>query len=245
MRNDGALRFKQPGFSKWNDVLQTCVRACVILRQIDVLDNRLLHATYSWIRDIICKLPERERKLSPGHMASDRQHDGALRLDNAPPVTYFNVPRKGDAIHTLSFHPVHAEPGEVVSTLILRLDVFTPASHRLFIVSVSSGTNQWNLSLYRCTVLFVPHDDIRCISWAETHLTELDMSDNPILMRTEDPHDKNRGQWSVARRFHRHGQRDERDGAQMSVIVTAASDVNLRGVADPIWLKSSKIGMVR
>lgn len=217
---------------------------------LEVLDNRITHVTNLRSFQEIQSVPIHSRRLNPGRV-SDRLHDGVSKMESAPEVAYFNVPTKGDALNTLSFHPVHAEPGEVSAMLTLSLNAFSPKTHRLFIVALSSTVNKWDwhkeshaqTKAYRCTVLFVERTDEKSLNWAREHnLQELEMDNNPILNRTvESKYDKEFITWSAARRFHPDG-----GGAsgKLSVIVTSANGVSFEN-ADPVWLPCSKVSRVR
>lgn len=95
---------------------------CVYCSPREVVGNSLFHVTSSRIAsEILSSQDVKAGKLT------DRPHDGALRLSSAPPAVYFSVATGDDSLPLVSFHPMYAEPGELVTSIFLDMNSFLPS----------------------------------------------------------------------------------------------------------------------
>lgn len=93
---------------------------------------------------------------------------GALRLDDAPSVSYFSL---DDAIHTLSFNPKYAEPGEATAQLTLDLNMFSQSGQQMPSTSFSNPHSVARAPL----VHDISHDTMRQVSTCDVKSPEYRM----------------------------------------------------------------------
>lgn len=123
-----------------------------------------------------------------------RRHDGVACRETAPKMTFFSAE---DFHYTISLHPVRAEPGELLASLVLPLDNFVQnrGEYRLFLLScVPQGSGTAKEPVLRATVLFSRRD-----SWewcSDEQLIELDLTNNPLLS-----YNTRTGAWTSASQF--------------------------------------------
>lgn len=197
--------------------------------------------------------------------AAGRMHDGALRLSHAPSALYFLLPTQTDAFYPVSFHPFFAEPGERTTSLTIDLREFTRTRkddtggdepvYRLFFVSLSPSPMFRHRKLsFRATVMLAQKADW---AWCEEHLVELDMYDNPLFCcSVPNPTGTDSAatgvpppppaaaaggcQWRAASHFE-----NGRESGDLTVVLTVSGGMRLSPVADPVWMPSSKLALVR
>lgn len=184
---------------------------------------------------------------------SERPHDGiATRSADAPRAAYFSLKTDDEKLPTMHFHPVHAEPGELVASLLLDLNAFvrTPGEYRLFLVECMPQNTSSERASMRVTVMFAREDAWR---WCESHgLLELSMFSNPILSANQtnddtpsvDPVPNTANQdctWAAATRFYTR----KLGWRHVKVVVSVAHGAKFAAPTSPRWLDGARVFTVR
>lgn len=140
------------------------------------------------------------RSLRGSHASNT--HDGCLRRDDAPRVTFFSAL---DTLYPLSPHPVNSEPGELAATIPVSLDNFydnPDEEYRLYFVACTTLLGHvCDEASLRVTVMFARRDEWQ---WCEERgLIQLDMSANSLLCRTVTDGGR-ASSWEVASHYYSH-----------------------------------------
>lgn len=232
-----------PITSRWNPLLicslpekrNTLEVFCVLCSPQPVVGNVLYHTTNLRRASEIFN----SRKFSARRL-SDRPHDGALTLPDAPAAVFFSLCAGEELIPKTSFLPRYAEPSELTASLLLDLNTLVsqkPSSSenafRLFLVSCVPDSKRTVRTRMRATVLFVRQRD----AWwcVQQKLPELDIRNNSLLN-----FDEREGTWSCASRFYT----NDLGWRQVRLIVTVAYGLEFE--EDSIqWLDVSHVHTVR
>lgn len=114
-----------------------------------------------------------------------RPHDSLLRRDDSPPVIFFTAL---DTLYSVTPLPSFAEPGEVVTSILVSLNIFaqTPQKYRMYLVSAAppQDSKQSEQTTVRVTLLFAR--ETHCQWCEERGMIELDIWDNNVLSCARD-----------------------------------------------------------
>lgn len=136
--------------------------------------NYLVHATNHRHAKAIS-----DQRLLVGYQAG-RPHDGFARRDDAPKLVFFSA---SDVLYTVTRHPVFSEPGELVGSFALSLDMFVrnPGEYRLYFVAcLPPDGHKFDDAALRVTVMFARKEHWMWCN-QQSNLYELDIFDNSVL----------------------------------------------------------------
>ena len=220
-----------------------------LCRQRAVTSNSIFHTTsFESARQIFASSPP---VISAGRF-SERAHDGsATRSENAPRAAYFSLRTDDEKIPTMHFHPVSAEPGELVTSLFLNLNSFvqTPGEYKLYLVECLPQNTSSERASMRVTVMFARED---AWSWCESQdLLELDVLSNPILSvdqsetsaytrevtNVESSSASSGGKWLATSRFYTR----QLGWRHVKLVVSVANGAKFAAPTFPKWLDGARV----
>ena len=141
----------------------------------------------------------------------------------------------GGAFPINSFVPTRAEPGELLSRLLVPISILS-SDFRLYLAAVGYENDKLK-STVRATILCIRSSDSKELEWAKVNCTPLDITNNPLLQV-----DEKSSQWSVATGFSGTGTGGDADGFshKLSVTVVLANGLHL-STTNTEWRRAFRV----